>query len=75
MSTVRPTPRFHLYAGVDIAAETFTAAWMGLGPNATPGRAATFDQTPQGFARLQERLRASGQQPADILVVMEATGS
>jgi len=75
VSTVRPTPRFRLYAGVDIAAETFTAAWMAPGPNATPSRAATFDQTPQGFARLQERLRASGQQPADILVVMEATGS
>lgn len=49
----------------------------GPGPGAIPGRATTFDQTPQGFARLQERLRASGShsQPADILVVMEATGS
>jgi len=75
VSTSSPTSRVRLYAGVDIAAETFTAAWMAPSPNATPGRAATFDQTPQGVARLQERLRASGQQPADILVVMEATGS
>jgi transposase len=75
VSIARSTCPFRLYAGIDIAAETFTAAWMAADPHATPGRTATFDQTPQGFARVQERLCSSGQQPADILVVMEATGS
>ena len=44
-------------------------------PGATPGRLLTVDQTPQGFATLQDRLLATGHPAAAILVVMEATGS
>jgi len=46
-----------------------------MAPGATPGRPVTLDQTPQGFAALQARLLAAGHVAADILVVMEATGS
>jgi transposase len=65
--------RYHLFVGVDIAFKTLTAVW--LTPGATPSRPLTVDNTPQGFARLQARLLASGEAPATILVVMEATGS
>ncbi len=68
-----PAPRYQLYVGVDIAAKTLTAAWMA--PGAAPSRPLTVDQTPQGFATLQERLLATGHPAATILVVMEATGS
>ncbi len=69
-----PSPaRYRLFVGVDIAAQTFTTVWMA--PGATPGRPVTLDQTPQGFAALQARLLAAGHVAADILVVMEATGS
>ncbi len=71
-STPSPT-RYHLFVGVDIAAQTFTTVWMA--PGATPCRPVTLDQTPQGFAALQARLLAVGHAVADILVVMEATGS
>jgi len=64
---------YRLFAGVDIAAATFTTA--SLVPGTMPGRALTLDQTPQGFATLQARLLAAGYPPGEILVVMEATGS
>jgi len=64
---------YRLFAGVDSAAATFTAVWMA--PGASPGRPLTLDQTPQGFAALQARLRAAGHTPGEVLVVMEATGS
>jgi len=73
MSLSESPARYHLYVGVDIAAKTLTAAWMA--PGATPGRPLTVDQTPQGFATLQDRLLATGHPAAAILVVMEATGS
>ncbi len=71
-STPSPT-RYHLFVGVDIAAQTFTTVWMTL--DASPGRPITLDQTPQGFATLQTRLLTTGHAAADILVVLEATGS
>jgi len=67
------TSQYRLYVGVASAAKTLTAAWMV--PGATPGRPLTVDQTPQGFAALQDRLLATGHPAATILVVMEATGS
>jgi len=66
-------PDYRLFVGVDIAATSATVAWQGAG--AAPGRPYTIDQTPQGFAALQRRLLATGQAPAEVLVVMEATGS
>ena len=64
---------YRLFAGVDIAAATFTAVWMA--PGASPSRPLTRDQTPQGFAALEARLRSAGHAPGEVLVVMEATGS
>jgi len=49
-STSSP-PRYQLFVGVDIAAQTFTTVWMP--PDASPGRPVTLDQTPQGLAALQ----------------------
>ena len=74
MPTSTPSPpRYHLFVGVDIAAQTFTTVWMT--PDTSPGRPVALDQTPQGFAALQARLLTTGHAAADILVVMEATGS
>jgi transposase len=66
-------PRYQLFVGVDIAATTATVAWRG--PRESAGRTITIEQSPQGFVSLQRRLVALGYAPADVLVVMEATGS
>ena len=74
MDHATPTrPQYRLFVGVDIAAVTATVAWMP--PGGTPSRPITIDQTPRGFASLQQRLLAHGQAPTEILVAMEATGS
>ncbi len=62
-----------LFVGVDIAAATATAAWQT--PDGDVSRPFTLEQTPRGFTLLQQRLLAFGYVPAEILVVMEATGS
>jgi transposase len=64
---------YQLYVGIDIAADTFTAAWRTRAGK--PTLPVTAEQTPAGFAALQRRLAASGAVPADVLVVMEATGN
>jgi transposase len=64
---------YQLYVGVDIAAETFVAAW--LAPGGKPGTPFTGEQTPAGFAALQRRLQGTGSPPAATLVVLEATGN
>ena len=46
---------------------------MQLGASVT--RPLTIEQTPAGMAQLRKSLQASGIAPADILIVMEATGS
>lgn len=69
----RSATPYQLYVGVDIAAATFTAAW--LPADGTPGAPLTRDQTPAGVAALQQRLAAMGVAPAATLVVLEATGS
>ena len=62
-------PRYRLFVGVDIAAVTAAVSWM------TPGTAPAFtiEQTPQGFAHLQNKLQTKEHAAASILVVMEAT--
>ncbi len=67
------TVAYQLYVGIDIAADTFTATWRTRA--GTPPLPFTAEQTPAGFAALQRRLAASGATPADVLVVMEATGN
>lgn len=59
--------------GVDIAATTATVSWMCPGEKAC--RPVTIEQTPDGYASLERTLRATGQAPDQVLVVMEATGS
>ena len=66
-------PRYPLFVGVDIAATTATVAWRG--PSGPADRTITVEQSLQGFAVLQRRLVALGHEPADILVVLEATGA
>ncbi len=64
---------YQVYVGIDVAAETFVAAW--LAPGGQPGTPVTGEQTPAGFASLQRRLRTTGSPPAATLVVLEATGN
>ncbi len=64
---------YRLYVGIDIAADTFTAAW--LAPGGTPTLPVTFAQASSGYAALPRRLGASGVVPAATLVVLEATGN
>lgn len=64
---------YRLFVGIDIAATTFTAAWMPTG--AAPTALVTHPQRPAGFASFQRQLAATGVLPAATLVVLEATGS
>ena len=64
---------YQLYVGIDIAADTFTAAWLASG--GTPTAPYTGEQTPAGYGALQRRLRATGVAPTETLVVLEATGN
>lgn len=64
---------YRLFVGLDIAAATFAASWMT--PVGRPCQALTFSQTADGWADLAKRLLAVEADPAQILVVMEATGS
>ena len=64
---------YQLYVGVDVAADTFTAAWLPAG--GAVGAPLSYDQSPAGYASLQRRLAATGTAPADTLVVLEATGT
>jgi transposase len=69
-----PSPSYRLFVGVDIASRDFTVAHLvpGARPTCEPR---PFEQTASGFEGLQQRLRASGVEPASILIVMEATAS
>jgi len=64
---------YRLFVGIDIAATTFTAAWMPTG--ATPTAPVTHPQRSAGFASFQRQLAATGVLPAATLMVLEATGS
>ena len=64
---------YQLYAGIDVAAETFVAAW--LAPGGRPGAPITDEQTEAGFAALAHRLQATGVPPAATLVVLGATSA
>jgi transposase len=64
---------YRLYVGVDIAADTFTASWFT--PGGTPAAPLTCDQTPTGYAALQQRLQAITASPPETLVALEATGN
>lgn len=73
MTSPLPPPAYRLFVGVDIAAASATVAWMQ--PSLSITRPITIEQTPAGISTFQARLQATGIAPADILIVMEATGS
>jgi len=73
MSVEKSPVSYTLFVGVDIAATTATVSWMRAGEQAC--RPITIEQTPDGYASLERKLRATGMAPAEVLVVMEATGS
>ena len=66
-------PLFQLFVGVDIAAASFAAAWSLPSRPTTPAR--SFAQSPDGFAAFQAVLLATEVEPAQTLIVLEATGS
>ena len=73
MTTLMSGRVYQLCVGIDIAATTFTAAW--LRPSGTPSAATSFPQSPVGFTALQQQLQATGSAPAATLVGVEATSS
>jgi transposase len=64
---------YRLYVGVDIAATTAMVALMK--PSSKVTRPFTIDQTSQGYVAFQSKIVEAGYAPADVLVVMEATGA
>jgi transposase len=61
------------YVGIDVAANSFTAAW-GTGEGKI--RPATeFEQKQADYRRLVAKLKATGHKPTWTLVVLEATGT
>jgi transposase len=68
-----PSAPYQLYVGIDSAAETFTAAW--LAPGGVSSAPLTCDQTPPGYAALQQRLQRTAVPPPATLVALEATGT
>ena len=73
MSSSQSTVVYSLFVGGDSAATTATVSWMR--PGETACRPVTIEQTSDGYASLERKLRAAGQAPDHVLVVLEATGS
>ena len=72
MSVSSSVVQYQLFVGVDFSAKTAAVAWLEPGKKVT--RSFTIEQTNQGFAQLHNKILSTGHQPAEILVVMEATG-
>jgi transposase len=68
-----PASSYRLFVGVDIAATSFTAAWILSGAAREPAR--TFSQSSDGFTAFQAALATTGVDAAQTLIVLEATGS
>src|SRR5205085_1186062 len=64
---------YRLFVGVDVAAATATVTREG--PAHPAARPVVLDQTPSGYATLQERLAATGVPADQTLVVLEATST
>ena len=64
---------YQLYVGIDVAAESFVAAW--LAPEGQPAAPVSGEQTAAGFAALVHRLQGTGVPPSAALVVLEATSA
>ncbi len=65
---------YTLFVGVDISAENASVACTNNG-DALAEDVFTVDQTPAGRERLQKKILAVNENPAQTLVVMEATGT
>jgi transposase len=68
-----PSSGYRVFVGVDIAAKTAMVAW--LCPGEPLSHPISIEQIPKGFVLLQQTLLALAVAPADILIVMEATGA
>jgi transposase len=69
---------YKLYCGVDIAAESFSAALLQptfADPRPLPGKALDYKQTPADYTRFEKWVNNQNQTAEQILVVMEATGT
>jgi transposase len=73
MQPSSPSCAYQLFVGIDVSAATVTVSWMTAGGR--PSRPLTIPQTADGYTMLQHQLRATGNEPSAILVVLEATGS
>jgi transposase len=73
MPSLSTSRHYQLFAGIDVAAASATAAWMH--PNTRPSRPITIAQTPKGYDTLKHHLLSTGISAEAILVVIEATGS
>lgn len=75
MAPSKAKTAYEWYCGIDIAARSLTAATCRRDEN--PSRALSYSQTPESFAALLKHLRdrTGPTAPAQILVVMEATGT
>jgi transposase len=69
VSSKQQTTSYQLYAGLDVAAKSFTVWWQDL-PHVL-----TLAQSPDGYAALGRQLAATGVDPEQVLIVMEATGT
>ncbi len=65
--------RYHVFVGVDIAAETSTASWARRDEPPTTPR--TFAQTPEGYRQFIAALQCTAVVPSQTLLVLEATSS
>lgn len=72
MSLPSSPPSYRVFVGIDMAAATATVVTITGG---TFERPITIKNTPQGYGSLQKHLGTRGCAPADVLIVMEATGS
>lgn len=72
MSYASTMADYRLFVGVDVSAASAAVAWMQ--PRRKVTRSFTIDQTPQGFAQLQQKILACGYRADEVLIVMEATG-
>lgn len=73
-----PQRVYRQFVGIDIAANTATAAWLDLDRTptcSTKPATITIEQSPGGFASLQKHLAAIEVAPAETLVVLEATNT
>jgi transposase len=59
---------YSLFVGVDIAAATATVSWMRPGEKAC--RPVTIEQTPEGYASLERKLRATGKAPGAYWITL-----